>query len=1060
MHEKGRLGWVLITEGIGADPNNTSGGDYTDLSTDGFGVIVRLNYGYGNDGTIPHSSRYEDFARRCGNFVQSSRGCHIWIIGNEMNLAAERPGGPQGQVITPSLYANCYRKCRTNIRSRPGRSADQVVIGAVGPWNIQTKYPGNERGDWVVYFADILDLLGNGVDGISLHTYTHGQSPDLISSNATMAPPFQDRHYHFRAYRDFMAAIPEALHNRPVYITETDQYGAWRDENNGWVRNAYREIDNWNQGATNQPIQALILFRWIIGDPNDPQQVGWAIENKPGVQDDFRDAMDNAYHVVLPSIQPDYLVDWLSVRAPTRIEAGALVSFPVTLRNDGARAWEATGTDAVRLAYRWIEAGGTTEPGHARTDLPAPVPAGETATIPSVYVRAPDRPGYYTLEMDLVHGTSGWFADFGSPTALVRGVQIGPRYRAAWLAVDAPPVGTEGETVSVPVRVRNEGAATWLPGGSNPFYLSYRWLDADRNIVVTDGLRTAIGREVPPLEEISLDASVQLPSPAGSYILLMDMVHEFVTWFQWNGSPVYETPVEVAPVIPAWAVRWIDYVGPAQIEVGTTGLAYVELQNTGSAPWPHTGEDAVRLGYRWLDAQDAEVAVAGAEPVPLPRRAEPGDTVAVRDVPLVPPGEAGAYRLVWDLVQDGVWLSERGASILERAVQVVAPVYGVAWDVLAPWPSWVPPAAVQEAGLRLTNIGSRPWPAGGDHPVQLAYTWFTAQGTLAEPWDTFRFPLPADVPPGASVDLLGIPFQTPPVLGDYLLRWDLVEEGVTWFFRQGAAPLEVPLEVSDRVFLIPWQAQASHNRDDVALAFDGQPDTVWDSGVDQAPGQWFAVDMGQVIVLDRVRVTSPGRGFPLGYRILLSEDGATWCAVAEAKRNWTNIDAGFPPRSARYMRIEQTSTAQWSTTWMIAEIAVAAALPWAGATASHYPDDAHEAIDSCLDTAWNTRSVKQKPDMWFEVNMDSPRRIEGITLRHPASQMPRGYVMRVSSDAQNWQEVGRDDDNWATAEARFSPLTARYIRVETTNSSPYHPWGITEFVVWRASPIWLVGRQT
>ena len=49
MLQKNRLGWVVITEGIGDDPNGPPGPDYRYLSDKGLGVIVRLNYGYGLD---------------------------------------------------------------------------------------------------------------------------------------------------------------------------------------------------------------------------------------------------------------------------------------------------------------------------------------------------------------------------------------------------------------------------------------------------------------------------------------------------------------------------------------------------------------------------------------------------------------------------------------------------------------------------------------------------------------------------------------------------------------------------------------------------------------------------------------------------------------------------------------------------------------------------------------------------------------------------------------------------------------------------------------------------
>ena len=59
----------------------------------------------------------------------------------------------QGEVLTPALYARCYALCRSAIRSLPGHRDDQVLVAAVAPWNDQTRYAGNEWGDWAVYRA-------------------------------------------------------------------------------------------------------------------------------------------------------------------------------------------------------------------------------------------------------------------------------------------------------------------------------------------------------------------------------------------------------------------------------------------------------------------------------------------------------------------------------------------------------------------------------------------------------------------------------------------------------------------------------------------------------------------------------------------------------------------------------------------------------------------------------------------------------------------------------------------------------------------------------------------
>ncbi|MGQ9840353.1 MAG: N-acetylmuramoyl-L-alanine amidase [Anaerolineae bacterium] len=302
MAREGIYGWVLFTEALGNDPNNQQGGDYSRWADQGFGIIVRLNNGYEPHGTLPFSNRYREFAQRCANFVRNSKGCHIWIIGNEMNFAVERPGvqydrstNPprlvnSGEVILPGMYANCYRQCRDAIKSVPGHQDDQVIVGAVAPWNNQTVYDGNPTGDWVKYLEDILAILGpERCDGVAIHAYTHGWDPKLIYTDTFMNPPFQNRQYNFRVYRDFMNAIPRSMRHLPVYLTETDQDDAWRNENVGWVQRVYGEIDWWNRQPGNQVIRAVILYRW----PNIDK---WGIDGKAGVIEDFRQAMKYKYN--------------------------------------------------------------------------------------------------------------------------------------------------------------------------------------------------------------------------------------------------------------------------------------------------------------------------------------------------------------------------------------------------------------------------------------------------------------------------------------------------------------------------------------------------------------------------------------------------------------------------------------------------------------------------------------------------------------------------------------------------------------------------------------------
>lgn len=464
MLDAGKPGWVLFTEGIGDNPANKSGKDFTPWSSRGLGVMVRLNNGYEPAGTIPLSTQYESFAQRCANYVAASRGAHIWIIGNEMNFVVERPARASArsvrkrtpepaeaadpdapppspreradrfnvlhpdasavrttrstadrEVITPQLYARCYRLCREAIRNVRGHEKDQVLIGAVAPWNNQTQYEGNPGGDWVQYFQDILKLLGPAnCDGITLHTYTHGDDPNLVHSTAKLDPPFDKYHYHFYAYRDFMQAVPASMRHLPVYITETDQDVAWRNENRGWVQRAYAEIDWWNKQPGNQQIRALILYRW-------PKVDKWYIEGKQGVIDDFRQALKNDYRwseVPVEPPKPAYRVAFLAGGGIKKATTGQVLTTQWQLRNDGSKTWRQGGSNPVRVGFRWTSSTGqpllVPPDTDFRTPLPQDVKPGETVLVENVKVAVPNEPGALQLRWDLVEEGVTWFRDQGS----------------------------------------------------------------------------------------------------------------------------------------------------------------------------------------------------------------------------------------------------------------------------------------------------------------------------------------------------------------------------------------------------------------------------------------------------------------------------------------------------------------------------------------------------------------------------------------------------------------------------------------------------------------------
>ena len=265
-------GWVCFTEAIGRSISDMTGRSYLPWTEQDLGVIVRLNHGYAPNGTIPKAAYYGDFATRCGNYVHSSQGCHIWIIGNEPNHSQERP---QGEVITPYDYYRCYLLCRDEIHRVQGDAV--VLMAGPAPWNW-------ESGDFGMYWKMCLAEAAGDLDGVAIHTYTHGADPTLVTDNTKMNPPGQAYFWNFRVYRDLLEHVPD---HTPIYITETNQEGPWTDTNSGWVEEAYKEINGWNQANLHKTIRALCLYRWTHDQ--------WEFRDKAGVQADLLEAIEAGY---------------------------------------------------------------------------------------------------------------------------------------------------------------------------------------------------------------------------------------------------------------------------------------------------------------------------------------------------------------------------------------------------------------------------------------------------------------------------------------------------------------------------------------------------------------------------------------------------------------------------------------------------------------------------------------------------------------------------------------------------------------------------------------------
>lgn len=119
-----------------------------------------------------------------------------------------------------------------------------------------------------------------------------------------------------------------------------------------------------------------------------------------------------------------------------------------------------------------------------------------------------------------------------------------------------------------------------------------------------------------------------------------------------------------------------------------------------------------------------------------------------------------------------------------------------------------------------------------------------------------------------------------------------------------------------------WTVTASLNPGTVNNAIDSALSTRWDTGATAAAGQWFKIDLGAAVSIDRVDFSSytDQSDYPPAYDVQVSTDDSTYTMVASGTGAAAFISATFTARTARYVLIDCTAAgANW---WSIHDLNV------------------------------------------------------------------------------------------------------------------------------------------
>jgi hypothetical protein len=122
----------------------------------------------------------------------------------------------------------------------------------------------------------------------------------------------------------------------------------------------------------------------------------------------------------------------------------------------------------------------------------------------------------------------------------------------------------------------------------------------------------------------------------------------------------------------SWESAFWDGCGaPDRVTVDEPFLALARLHNQGSKSWAHRGSYRLRLGSRWLDASEAEMASATTQPLrDLDAEVAPGARLETW-IRLTAPATSGRYTLELDVMSEDLgWFSQKGAVTCRAEVEV------------------------------------------------------------------------------------------------------------------------------------------------------------------------------------------------------------------------------------------------------------------------------------------------------------------------------------------------------------------------------------------------------
>ncbi len=440
--------------------------------------------------------------------------------------------------------------------------------------------------------------------------------------------------------------------------------------------------------------------------------------------------------------------------------------------------------------------------GMGRVELPTDVPSGYEVTV-RFNVTAPATPGTYTFQWGVMQESVQWLQEYSPAVQVTVGSGIAGGYtcppgspEAKFLSQSAPPSPmAPGQQANASVSFANCGTQTWMPGSFVPTLLASRSEVGQGAPDSAWGL-SAVGLpgDVPPGSTVTLSFAITAPLTTGTYhfswamydtafhtesstqaaIVVSDKIRPTVCR---AGSPAATFRAQIAP--PTYLYRGV--LPGDQVPVSVT------FANCGASTWSAWNGSGSASGHHRLGSQSpGDNTNWGPGRVELPGDVPTGAEVTIPFAATIP-ATAGAYDFSWGILQESVqWFQEYSPVVsvtvgpAVRYVQSFAdpcslPGHGAAYfNTAGALPAGMAPGQRVVVNVSFTNCSGAAWQGAS------GYKLGSLSGQDNSNWGAKRFALPADVPPGYTVDFL-FAVNAPMLTGTYGYSWGIMREGVAWY---------------------------------------------------------------------------------------------------------------------------------------------------------------------------------------------------------------------------------------------------------------------------------------